>query len=318
MNVICKTTSELSREEIEEINSLFEEVFEVKRTPELFLSNYSHTPFGVSYHSILYNDEGNIVGFHTCMPFRYLDDNTEFKVGLGIDSMVRKEYRDYFSFHDMIKGCEKRLKKEGFALRIGFPNDNAYPVLKKGLKYKDIGKLKTYCLIKNIGGYKRSLSFLNWASTAFTNLQLMLSRLSSSSQVYEFRYRKHRDSFNAIRYKWFFGDYNLVKKPGIEYAYRVKLHEGVRTAFILDVHPMSRKNFESAVREVYKAEKKNIDMILYVGNLPFIPISLLTIPHKYEPKHFNFTCNVLDKGRFDSEILKIENWDVNLSNYDLL
>lgn len=318
MNVVCKTTQELSIEEIKEVNDLFEEVFEVKRTPELFLSNYSHTPFGLSYHSILYNDEGAIVGFHTCMPFRYLDGDKEVKVGLGIDSMVRKTYRDFFSFHDMIRACEKRLKEEGFGLRIGFPNDNSYPVLKRGLRYKDIGKLKTYCLIKNIGGYKKNLRFLNWASTMLANLQLTLSRLHMSTKPYEFRFKKERRSFNAVRYKWFFGDYTTVSTPSIEYTYRVKLHEGVRTAFLLDVYPLSKRNFEKTVREVYKAEKDHIDMILYVGNLPFTPISLMTIPHKYEPKHFNFTCNILDKGKFDSELLKIKNWDVNLSNYDLL
>lgn len=318
MKVICKTTQELTLDQISEINTLFKEVFDIDRSSETFLLNYSNTPFEYSYHSILYNDNGDIVGFHSCMPFKYIYDNTEIKVGLGIDSMVQKSYRDYFNFHDMIKACEKRLKEDGFVLRIGFPNDNSYPVLKKGLKYKDIGKLTTYCLIKNIGSYKKKLRFFNWASTAFANLQLYMSHLACSNKIYKYRFGKERNSFNSIRYKWFDGDYKIVTAPGVEYSYRVKLHEGVRTAFLLDVYPMTKRNFETAVRKIYKAEKKDIDMILYVGNLPFTPISLMTVPHKFEPKHFNFTCKVLKEGVFDSSLFSLDNWDVNLSNYDLV
>jgi hypothetical protein len=47
-------------------------------------------------------------------------------------------------------------------------------------------------------------------------------------------------------------------------------------------------------------------------------MSLITMPHKYEPKHFNFTCKVLEKGYLDDSLYDINNWDVNLSNYDLL
>ena len=70
--------------------------------------------------------------------------------------------------------------------------------------------------------------------------------------------------------------------------------------------------------DIYKKERKGIDMIIYVGNLPFTPIGLISVPHRLEPKHFNFTCKPLVKDFFDDSLYDIRNWEVNLSNYDLL
>lgn len=54
------------------------------------------------------------------------------------------------------------------------------------------------------------------------------------------------------------------------------------------------------------------------GDLDFVPVSLIKIPHRFEPKHFHFTCNLIDKSYFDDTLYDIKNWDVNLSSYDLV
>ena len=147
---------------------------------------------------------------------------------------------------------------------------------------------------------------------------MLLSRISSKTEVYRFKYEKERFSFDAVRYKWFGGEYKTVELVGVKSYYKVQVQEGVRTAFLMDVHPLSKKMFDAVVREVYSREKRHIDLIMYVGHLPFKPMSLIIMPHKYEPKHFNFTCKILEKVFFDDSIYDINNWDVNLSNYDLL
>ena len=48
-------------------------------------------------------------------------------------------------------------------------------------------------------------------------------------------------------------------------------------------------------------------MIIYVGNLPFTPIGLFSVPHRLEPKHFNFTCKPLVKDFFDDSLYDIRN-----------
>lgn len=318
MDVVVKKTFELSDDEIKAIYRLFKEVFGLERDVNTFRGEYSNTPLGYSYHSLLLDDNKSIVGFHSCMPFYYRKDHDRFMAALGIDSMVKKEYRDYFNFHDMIVSCQKRLKEDGCVLRIGFPNDNSYPILKKGLRHKDIGRLTTYCMIRNIGAVKPSLAFLNPISRLGGRLQYLISFLSVGKKVYHYKYHKDRESFDAVRYKWFGGDYRKVEKKGIHFVYKIMPYKGVDTAFLLDVWPLSRTSFEMAVRHIYKHERKKIDMILYVGSLSFTPWGLWTIPHRYEPKHFNFTCNPLTKGYFDESLYDIRNWEVNLSNYDLL
>ena len=317
MDVICKRTTEITDEEIEEIYRMFDEVFEKKRKVSSFREEYENTVLGYSYHSMLLS-EGRIVGFHSCLPFYYLNNGKRFIAGLGIDSMVKKEYRDFFGFKKMFEACQNRMHEEGCVLRIGFPNDNSYIVLKKGFKYKDVGKLITYFLPLRIGGVKPSLRILNPFSRIASWILIQFSRLSLNDKVFKFRYEKERTTFDTVRYKWFEGDYRTVEIEGYKARYKVQLHEGVRTLFILDVHPMSKKMFDKLVRCIYKKEGRNIDLIMYVGHLLFSPCSLIKMPHKYEPKHFNFTCKELEKGIFDDSLYDINNWDVNLSNYDLL
>ena len=317
MDVICKRTDEITDEEIIKIYRLFEEVFDKKRDPLTFREEYCNTVLGYSYNSMLLN-EGEIVGFHSCLPFYYLDNGKRFIAGLGIDSMVKKEYREFFGFRDMIAACEKRMHEDGCVLRIGFPNDNSYPILIKGFKYKDIGKLITYFLPLRVGGVKPSLKVLNPLSRLGAWLLIQLSLFSRNMKEYQFRYEKERESFDKVRYKWFNGEYKTIEFGNVIARYKVQEQERVRTAFLLDVYPLSKNLFDKVVRELYKRERKHIDLIMYVGHLPFKPCSLITMPHRYEPKHFNFTCKQLEKGAFDDSIYDINNWDVNLTNYDLL
>jgi len=231
---------------------------------------------------------------------------------------VKKEHRDFFGVRDMFEACVTRMKEEGCVLRVGFPNDNSYPVLKKGLRYKDVGKMITYFLPIKVGAVKPSMRVMNPISRLGSWFLIQFSRFSCNGHIYKFRYEKERESFDKVRYQWFGGQYQTVEVDGVIARYKIQVHEGVNTLFILDVHPMSKKMFDKLVRTIYKKEGQSIDLIMYVGHLPFIPMSLIKMPHKYEPKHFNFTCKVLEKGVFDDSIYDINNWDVNLSNYDLL
>ena len=315
-NLVIKKTTELTSDDIAQINQLYVAVFNHSRTEEEFRSQYENTPFGYSYHAIL-KEEGELIGFHSGIPFYYLNKGERFVAGLGINTMTAEGHRDFFNVRDMFVACEQAMKEEGCVLRIGFPNDKSYPVLKKGFKYKDIGKLDTYFLPIRIGGIKASLRILNTLSRLFSWCVIQCSRLSGNKTVCDFQYQKERASFDAIRYKWFDG-YQVVEFGDAKAHYRVSNHEGVQTAFVVDVHPMSKHNFDVLVREIYRRERKSIDLIMYVGHLTFKPMSLLRMPHKIEPKHFNFTCKPLVKDVFDDSLYDIDNWDVNLSNYDLI
>jgi hypothetical protein len=61
------------------------------------------------------------------------------------------------------------------------------------------------------------------------------------------------------------------------------------------------------------------DILLYVGVLPFRRHGLLRVPKKLAPKKFYFVGEILRQEDIDkSFVFNLGNWDVNLSNYDLL
>lgn len=318
MIVKIKKTSELTSLEVVEIYNLFEKVFNKKRDLSTFFEQYTNTPLGYSYHSMLMI-ENEIVGFHSCIPFYYEKENEKFTLALGVDTMIDKEHRDFSNFRKMITVCERKLKDDGFKLRIGFPNDNSFPLMTKGLKHKTIGQLKTYALVRNISGISSKLKYFDLFSRLISKVQIHLSLLSiTRTTPSNYIYKKERNSFNQVRYKWFDAKYKIVKKANFDFVYKIMNYEGSDTAFLIDVYPLNKSNFDKAVRHIYNNDREKIDLILYVGYLHFIPLSLISIPRKYEPKHFNFTCNVFDKDYFDESLLDIKNWDVNLSNFDLL
>ena len=102
-------------------------------------------------------------------------------------------------------------------------------------------------------------------------------------------------------------------------VYRVMDYEGIKTAFLLDVYPLSKKNFDWAVRTVYKhCSTQFLDMIMYVGYLPFTPMTLIKVPEKLEPKKFHFVGTIFDYDLIDERIFDVENWEVSLGDDDLI
>ena len=67
-------------------------------------------------------------------------------------------------------------------------------------------------------------------------------------------------------------------------------------------------------------EKKDFDLLMYVGHLPrgIHKTGLIRIPRRFEPKHFYMTGKVYEKSLDSQSIYCIENWDVNLSDYDII
>jgi len=87
----------------------------------------------------------------------------------------------------------------------------------------------------------------------------------------------------------------------------------------MDVYPMTKKNFDKAIRIAYNDCHKQVGMLLYVGKLPFTPKSIIKVPSKFTPKNFHFVAKILDKLVLNKDlVINGDNWDVNLASYDLL
>lgn len=313
MEFVVKRTTECSHEELEQMIELFNTVFERDRTLDIMLNQYTQNPLGYSYHSLII-DEGRIVGINTSVPVYFKKDGEKVLFAVGIDSAVSKPYRDFFNYQDMVVAGNKYMKKEGVKFSYGYPNDNAYPVVIKSKLSKEIGKMYTYCLPYRIGGVKKGLGWLNWASIAFCKCWLGISSLFASSRVLPYRIEKDLESYNETRYKRNDGQYSF----GDGFVYKVINYEGIRTAFLIDVYEKSAKNFCKAVKDILKKDGKNFDILLYPGYLKFACSGMIKIPHKYEPKRFVLTGKILDKSFDFDGLWDINNWDTNLSNYDLI
>lgn len=318
MQFIVKKTTELAKYERKQILDLFNHIFKTNRSLEQFDNQFYQNVLGYSYHSMIM-DDGCIVGCNSFIPAYYYVAGERLCFVNSVDTMVSKPYRDFANLYDMMIEGFEYMKEQGIDFVYGFPNDNAYPVYMKSKLMKNIGKMYTYCLPYRISGVKAKLRFLNPLSVLFSQLLVTYSGLLGNSKVFSFPVEKDTESYNATRYKRLDGAYSMVQSDKGGFVYKIQLHENVKTAFLIDVFPKSPKNFTLAAKYIVKHHRKEFDLLLYVGVLPFAFSGLIRIPRKFEPKSFNFTGVLLNNEMKHSELLfDVQNWDINLSSYDLI
>lgn len=317
MDFIVKKTTELSKEEIRQINRLFNNVFGKSRSDTEFINQSVNNPLGYSYHSLMAED-GVIVGLNSFVPSFYIVNGERMLFANSTDSMVSKPYRDFFNFSDMLAAGFRKMKEEGVCYIYGYPNDNSYPVLTRSKIYRDIGKMHTYCLPLHVGGIKPALKFLNPVSSLLCRAFVTVSGFFASSRADNYAIHKDEATYNATRYKRGDGRYFTSTLGNVTVWYKIKEHEGVRTAFIIDISEKSPRMFNRAVRHIVRNHAGEFDVLLYPGWLNFRNTSMIRIPRRFEPKNFNFTGKVLNRKAFDDSVWDIRNWDTNLSNYDLI
>jgi hypothetical protein len=317
MEFIVKKTTELTTSEQIMLNDLFNTVFEKNRTLEQFCDSFMNTPFGYSFHSMMIDNE-KIVGVLSYKPYCYMVNGKRHCFVLGVDTMISKPYRDFFNYQDMAAASGEYWKTTDVELIFGFPNDNAYPVVIKAKMGKLIGGLYTYCLPYRIGGIKPHLRIFNWLSVFSSKTWIFFTSLFAGKKVYHFPIEKEIATFNPIRYQGN-NNYNIINDKDNGFVYKVMEHEGVRSAFLIDVFEKSARNFCNAVKYIVKNHYKEFDILLYIGRLPFRTHGLIQLPQKLSPKNFYFTYKIIKKELIDeNDISNINNWDINLSNYDLV
>jgi hypothetical protein len=87
----------------------------------------------------------------------------------------------------------------------------------------------------------------------------------------------------------------------------------------MDVFVKSARNFNAAIKHIIKHHHNEIDLLLYVGRLPFRLCGLITVPRRFSPKNFHFLGQLLQEEVIETDLFfNLDNWDINLSNYDLL
>lgn len=316
-NVVLKTI-ELSDIQINQILDLFNRVFEKTVDKDFLLRQYTKNPFGYAYHTLAIEND-RIVGHSAFIPAWYWYKGKKMVFVYSGDSMIDKEYRDFFTFYDMSQEAWKTLYKYNVAMCFGYPNDNAFPIVLKAKLANHIGKMDIFCLPYRIGGIKKGCGWLNPLSICFCRLWVKMNSVIASDKIIDFPIHKDIESFNQTRYSRFDGSYGHIIDSGMEAYYKIKVQEKVRTAFIIDVFPKSARNYLKVVKYLLKKESSNFDLILYPGFLPFTKTGLFKLPAQLEPKRFNMTGTIYRTDLLDEEtVFDIKSWDTNLSNYDLI
>jgi len=316
--IIVKKTSELLLSEKQGLIQLFNVIFNKSRTIDEFDNQFISNALGYSYHVFLV-DHNEIVGSISHIPSYYLINNKKYIFVIGVDAMIHKKYRDFFYYYDMLMALNKFAENDGAVLLYNFPNDISNPIVLKAKLSYTIGRLNTYILPYRISGIKSNLKIFNILSITFSFLWVYIMNFFSDKKASEYLIKKDSETFNQSRYKRMDRKYNIVNYNNVWFVYKIMNYEGVKTAFLIDVEPKSSYNFNTALKHIIKKHSSEFDIILYIGKLNFKSSGLIKVPQKFEPKVFNFAAYIFDETKVNKEeIFNINNWDVNLSDTDLI
>jgi hypothetical protein len=314
-NLVFKRTTDLSASQQDQIKQVFFCVFSGKMGKS-FEQRFMCNSKGYSYHGLMvHNDQ--IVGCFSAIPYRYLCFGKEQTFALSVDTMIAPEHRGgKTNLLTMAHLVYEALVKDDIKLIYGFPNELYYAHEKRLFGTRDIGMLDYYVLPINIGTAIRKFKMLDYPGRLFARIMGGFPPCRDTNKC-KYNIEKINDA-QFIKHRY--GDaYSFLSlEGGAQCVFKLhKERESVRTLHILDVWPMTPAAMDSAVREIFKRYRDSADLIMYVGKLPFRPRRLVEIPRWLEPQKIRMTAKMLVEGAFPDSIFEIENWNVNVSNFDV-
>lgn len=315
VNIIFKETKDFTVQEKQQFIDLFFHVFGKRIDQTLFDRKFLCTPKGYSYHGLML-DQGVIVGTFNAIPYRYKYFGKELVFGLSVDTMIHSEYRGGGHLVDMANYVYEALVRDGIPFILGFPNEYFYKHEKRILGTKDIGELEYYILPRNIGAVMPKLKLLNFCSRIYS---IVITRLSKTTNNTEHKYSIERIVDEESEKQRYDESYTKITL-GHEAACFYKICEEnnrIQALYIVDVFPLTPALLTEAVKHIYRIDADSIDLILYVGVLPFKPAGLFKVPHSKKPQRIRMTGKILMPKMVDDSVFTIDNWRVNISNFDV-
>jgi hypothetical protein len=314
-NLTFKRTVDLSPQQCEQMKSLFFSVFAREMRESAFERWFMRSPMGYSYHGLMLHDD-EIVGSFSAIPYRYRCFGTERMFALSVDTMISPQHRGgKTNLVTMAHLAYEAMIKDGINFIYGFPNELYYAHEKRILGTRDIGKLNYYVLPINIGTAIQKFKVMNYPSRLFAGIMAKLPA-SRDMRKREYDIEKINDEqFIKHRYD---GSYDFLSLSGGRSVFKIYSEQGgAKALHILDVWPMTPAAMDETIREVLLRYGSVVDLILYVGRLPFSPRRLVKVPQGLEPQKIRMTGKILVEGAVPESIFDIDNWNVNVSNFDV-
>jgi hypothetical protein len=314
-DVVLKTTDQLTESEQEQMCNLFLRVFNKKMTKDIFERKFFYTPMGYSYHGLMLHEEV-VVGATSAVPGRYKFFGEEQILSLSVDTMIDPKCRGGCHFVKMTNLVHQGLMSDGIPFIFGFPNEHFYAVQKRFLKYEDIGELDYYVLPLNIGSVVRKLKAFNGLSRCLCRFATQLCRIPGKSgaryniaKVVDKQFERHRYDESYSR---------IGLGEGAECIYKIYEEEGgIRTLYIIDAIPLTGASLARAVKHICRTAVSAVDIIIYVGKLPSRPAGLWKVPDSKKPQRIRMTGKILIPDVIDSSVFNVNNWSVNISDFDV-
>ena len=316
---VVKKTNELSDDEINKINKLYNETFytdlQKTRTNDEFKKKFLNNFLKFSFHGLMkFNNE--IVGCYHVIPYEFNFFSTKKLFGQSVDTTINPKFRgNIYNLKNLTNAVYDELKKFEIFFVYGLANDKFYLVKKKILGWKDIGKLNYYVYPISLKKFIKGFYFFNSFFSFF--IRILIKIKINFKYEYNFLISKiYNENFHSGRYH---DDHKLLFGKEFKLIYKIVTHKkysDAKVIYIIDVLPLSKKNLEEAVKQLIKLNLY-IDLIVYIGQLTKVPKNLIKIPNFFLNKQRNVSGKILDSTQIQEKVYNISNWNINLSNFDI-
>jgi hypothetical protein len=318
--IISKFSYEISENEWFEIKESFNLIFKKNNSINFFKNKYTDCSLGFSTHGILYfNDK--IVGCFTIIPRDYSLFNKKETIGLACDAYILEGFReDELFLRKMSESAISKINDKKITKFISLPNPDAYKYWKYLSNWKDIGELDYFVYPVNFSKLIFKHSFLSFLSLWFSYISSYFFKILYfySNNTIEKNIFIEFDEL-SIKQRFNLDSYFHIKLSNKSWGYyRIYKEKGLNVAYIVHVNFLSKRNLSLMINKIIIENGLKIDLIVYVGNLSIKPLNLFKLPKDKYPRRLFFTGLIKDNANDmqNKDFLNLNNWEVNLVNFD--
>jgi hypothetical protein len=309
-----RTTNQLEPSEITALAKLFVTVFGKPCPEDLFIRKFADSPTGHSVHSLMFLD-GELIGAFSAIPVPYRFFGQTLLFAITADLMIHPNHRGPVSrVQKLANGLYDALAREGVAFVFCCLRDQIFQLHHAISGWQAIGKVSYYVAPFPASALARGAVRL-WNRGAPQSPDEAYEIEKIGDPVFtNWRYR----IFPKTRYRTFSLPGGATATYATELYYPiVGVPRQLRTGILVDVSPPTKANFDAAVR-VIRESTPALGILAYQGYLRFQPRDMLRISAKYEKQPWTLAGKILIPGHVDARIFDIKNWNINLSNGDLV
>ncbi len=331
MNIICKTSLEISDQEWIEITESFIANFSNDSNWQNFKRYFLHSYLGYAYHSLVLNDQGRIVGHTAFIPKYYYWNGERVLMAQSGSTFINKEYRtDLLLYRKLYDQLKKYVAERGVQFILIVPNKAAYIYTERILKAKNIFPLDFY-IVPSTGFYSRAGSFFGMIFWPIKMLHAIVFVLILQLLKYWNDFAQPIDSlsnrlqlirgsdFEKLRY-YNERDYVQIHKKELKYILNIKIEKGLRTAYLMHFEYKGRQDFNAFKKAISDMlfSKNSPELIVLIGYYDWLLGSIFKLPAKYQPQNFPLMIDTMNLPQEKIELLlNRKNWKFSLENFDV-